>query len=688
MKTKTIYMTLALFVAMLVVLSATSTTFAQEFGLELEEGLHPHEEGVMETPKLEFPEIEPTLTLGGGYKLFSSKDSRNTPRNEYYDQEDTPIYLLSTEVFRYPDRFTMDLVFDSKPKDHFADIGYGYRDIILARGINRAMYHNLDNIRILPSTNQITGTPNNNVLQYDSPSKEYGLRTMISTAQLRLKAPNYPMHLFVDYDQVQKNGDRQQRYRDLVSSVQHSIGRDVEFMTNDYGFGLNSHLGPVEAEYTFHSKKFKDHGDDILYDTQAASGIYPAGTWPHNVNSGLREYRHALKFHTMYTGKLVASVTLSKTGQENNYGDAERDILFGGGSVTFMPVTPLVFTAKYRHREVDNDTPSQVVINSLDGASSTPVTPKEAIDSKTDTFDLSARYRFLNWLTLRGFYTFERQDRDGNMADWGNMRDATRKQVLGAQADTQFGRMLQAKVRYDNTKYIHPAYNIQPDRGHDIKTSVTFTPIEFLTAFASYKYTLEERDHIHYWPDSAYMDDLHPDERKVEKHTVNSNVTVMLMSRVTLSGFYAYFQNHTEQDLIHALSNPPAPLVTGDHTTDPDSMWQAESHVYGAQINVDQSKRLHMEAGVTFVETEAKLDWAWREVIPMPRDMETITNVETKETIAHAGARIKLPDNFEMDLRYQYSIFDDKADNGYTTFEDGQSHLVLLTFTKTLGKGT
>jgi len=459
-------------------------------------------------------------------------------------------------------------------------------------------------------------------------------------------------------------------------------------LTNQYGVGLNSHLGPVEAEYSFAVKNFEDSGDDILYAARGSNGIYPAGTWPHNMNPELHQYKHTFKLHTMYTGKITASGTVSKTGMENDFSDAERDIFNAGGAVTFTPITALTFSAKYRHRKVKNDTPASVIIRDASGTiESSEVNPRESISYLTDTINFDARYRAARWLTLRGGVDFNKETRR-HTEDWGDLEDASRKWAWNVGADTRFWRSLQVKGGYTNTKAKNPAYNVQPDQAHEFKGAVTWMPMDFLNVFGSYKYTREEREDIHFV--GEYLDgESHADERRAHKHDGSAMVTLLLTRWFSVHANYGYFRNYTQQDLVHATSNPPAALgSSGDFRSDPGIWYENESQVYGGGINVDPGRNFHLNAGITFVNTKGEFKYHWREVTPDPMDIGALSEVKTEDMIIHAGTRIGLPDNFGLGIDYQYSRFQERADNGFSDLDDGQAHVVMLTLTKTLGKGT
>lgn len=674
-------------------LAFSSAAWAGEFDLELDAELHPHE-GEKEEIRLEFPEIPPWFTLGGGYRFYDSSDSERTPFNKYRVRESNPVYVLSGAVFSHPDRLTLDVEFASKPKDHFADIGYGYRDLLLIRGVNRAVFHNLNNIR--------QGSVTTDYLPMDSATDEYGLRTMITEVVVRAKAPKFPAHAFVNIEHVLKDGNRQQRWMGgaayfvspnpnpgppLNGRWLHSDGRDVKLSTHRYGFGVNSHLGPVEAEYAFALKKFDAGADVVMFNDYPLQALPPGtrapGVWPHNRFANLKGYKHSLKIHSNYTGKLVASATVSYEDRENEFSDAKSDYLFAGGSLVWTPATKFNLKGKYRFLKKENETPTSVTVLDQSGTLSYTQTPRPAIDSTQNIVSLRAGYKALRWLSLYAGYTFDHHERDIATGDfdteWKGLADKTSSHEWDVEADLRAGSTFKFKVGFENILYDKPAYNTQPDTGYTVKTKATWTPLSTLMIFGDYRKTWEKRDGLHWSEiDPAPTSVGIADKREVDKDKATALATLLITKEVSIAANYAYFRNDVTQDVSHgsavgyiaALGQP----------------YESEVHMYGASVNVDPRKTLHLDAGVNFVDTKAKFDYDAGNVTE-PIDIGSLSEIDHFQTLVNATVRTTLPDNFGIALRYEYGDFDERTGNGFTDWDDGSSHVVTLTLTKTLGRG-
>jgi len=698
--------TFFLLIGLWIVPALAPTAGAQEFELELDESLHPHEEGAKETPKLHYPDIKPEFSIGGGYRIFSGQDSSQIPRNMYELRKDTPVYLLEGSLFRHPDRLTLDLQFPAKTKDHFVDMGYGYRDLVLIRGINRAIYHNLENYR-----QDDTGAGWYN--PQDAAGDEYGLRTMITNVDLRLKTPGFPAHLLASLEHVLKDGTRQQRFVGgaayFNSREPSSKSRDVKLSTHRYGFGLNSHLGPVEAQYLFQMKNLDVGGDEVLYDSYTAAGFNPfspireAGTWEHNRFSELKGYKHTLKLHTMYTGKLTGSATFSFQNRENEFSDAEDDELFAGVGVTWMPVTRLKLAAKYRFQQRESKTPETVTVNGTDASGNTisygDSDVRPAIDYSEHHAALDVRYRALDWLSLWAGYVYEQRDREterGDLAtEWHDLAEKSSLHRWSVKADTRPVKTLRFKVGFENEIHEDPAYNIQPDTGYTLRTEATWDPIPYVNVFADYARTWEDRkDLVYLSPNGTSSFSLgEAENRDVTKDRVSCFVSALVMPQVSVSLNYAYFRDDVRQDLEHG---------SGDGSfLDPDQPWKSEVHMYGATVNVEPTKTLHLDAGVNFIDSKGRFSYSvynnayenpphsgsFQEVIVNePVEVGSLSEVDQFETIVTAALRWDLPDHFGLGVRYQFSNFDQRAENGFTDLDDGSAHVIMVTLSKVLGR--
>ena len=310
--------------------------------------------------------VELCIDLFGGYRFVDLNGSTEVEEYEYLHNS----IILGGELRLYEtsSRIYLDVDYVNR-KDYSLDLSYSYKDIILFRGLNSTLYHNLNNIRLIALD---TSTPSPGVAVMDD-GKDYGVKTGMSSFFLRLKSPNFPFHVYVKESIVEKKGTQQQRFlsgaayfNDIVRA---SRNRDTDWRTENIIIGANSHLGPVEIDFSHGEKRFDAGGDNVLFDSYSYSGFGPGfrqpGIYPHNQTSDLKGSSDTFKIHTSYTGRIVASATLSRIDRENTDSNATADYFTGSGEVTWMPVQKWTAFLKYRYRDRDVDNPDKVTITDI-----------------------------------------------------------------------------------------------------------------------------------------------------------------------------------------------------------------------------------------------------------------------------------------------------------------------------------
>lgn len=135
-----------------------------------------------------YPVIKPDISITSGYRFVNSKDSSRAEEYEYLHNS----LLLSGEarLFSFPHRFHLDADFRNT-KDYFGDMSYAYEDIVVFRGINRTLFHNLDNITLI-DLDPSTVNPQGSMVTRRDAGEQYGVKTGLSNLTLRLKTPDFP----------------------------------------------------------------------------------------------------------------------------------------------------------------------------------------------------------------------------------------------------------------------------------------------------------------------------------------------------------------------------------------------------------------------------------------------------------------------------------------------------------------
>ncbi len=435
------------------------------------------------------PSYQSKTRFFAGYRWVNLDDSERA--GEYQDLHSSLTVGIDALSCPLPHRFHLNGEFLNK-NDVYADTGYAYSDLLLFRDIFVRVHHNLDH-----SDYQYSGEPPKINYEDRNVGDRYSTDVSNNFLSLRLKAPNFPFHIFLKHRYVDKEGSIQQRFLlggfDNIHKI--SETRRIDWRSNAITLEVNSHLGPMEIEYTHDFSRFDPGGDNVLYDFYPATGARSADIYPHNVIPETESRANSLKLHTSYTGRIVASVTLDNGHRKNNYSGAVADTWQGAVDVSWVSDPSLMFFFKYRHRDLALDNPDSVTLSGLAHTMTYPV--RRSISSRKDIFPLSASLRPISRLTIIPAYHFEHLARQDSAA-WRVLPKYTDIHSIKLTAYARSLNQLKVKAIYDYKYDDHPAYNIEPDSSNQIRFSTTYLPAPWLTALLDYSLTLSTRDYIRY----------------------------------------------------------------------------------------------------------------------------------------------------------------------------------------------
>lgn len=626
-----------------------------------------------QTEQYVFPVIQPEISIETGYRDLHLNGSSEAAEFEYLHDS----LVLGGELRAVSLNHRLHLDLDVKnEKDYYGDISYAYKDLIIFRGVNSTLFHNLDNIELHSIA---PGDIDRRDVQ-----QEYGLKVGISNLLLRVKAPDFPAHIFLDSRFVDKSGDVQQRFLGgnayFTNRVRVSQRRHNDWDVSEHTIGVNSHLGYVEAEVSHTEKRFDVSGDDALkYNYTAAPGLREAGVYLHNFVPELKSSTNTLKLHTNYTGQIVAAATLSKTDKENRYSGATEDFLFGSGEVTWMPAPKLTFFLNYRYRDNDPDNPDSVRIRNLTTGTvytygpGNNLKPADSITSTSHMIRGMARYRIIPAVTLRAEYSYEDISRE-NASEW-NEPDATQKNTLGLSADMRVFRNIKFKVGYRHEDINNPAHNIEPEKSDEGIATLSWTPLSRVATFLTYSIKKENRDHVHYLyalgtPSVEHV--LKLDNREVLNERFMGTVTYNLLSNVSLAASYAYMHYKVEQDIAYNdLVGVP----------NPDFMVPYKNFVQTYSFNVTYAPKQNITFDAGVVHTATKGDFYPSSVLGQ-QDINDFSKLKLRETLYSAAGEYRFKGGFTTGIQYRYSTLNDLLDNPYDDVSDGRVSVVLLTLSK------
>ncbi len=318
-----------------------------------------------------------------------------------------------------PNRYHLEFDFYNN-NDWFGDLRYSFKDYLQMRLVSRRLFHNLDNVKIY-DFNPVVGATGNDVEINDALVDDYGLRVDIDEYRVRLKAPNFPLHLYTVGEIVKRKGKRQSLF--LGGSgyfiggpgpVRVSESREIDQEKQEIGIGSNVHLGPIELDISHQNRKFDS-------DVAAPTYAYSLGTTVHNVTPELKANTNTVKVHTSHTGRLFASATFSKIDKTNETSQAEAENTLGFGEVVWLPVAYMSFTAKYRSQKNEAAAPTTVSLRNV----VYPVLP--GVESKTDTASLRMRYSLIPKTNVSLQYTNQiKKVEDQSAENWARPPKQTR----------------------------------------------------------------------------------------------------------------------------------------------------------------------------------------------------------------------------------------------------------------------
>jgi predicted porin len=632
----------------------------------------------------EFPEIKPEASITGGYRYVDVNGSERAGEYEYL--QDSFTFGGELRLFSFPHRLHFDVDFKNK-KDYFGDVTYSWKDKIYFRGINSTIFHNLSNISLIDFD---TSTSSPGVSVRDA-GEEYGIRTSLKRAFLRIKPLEFPFHIYLDGKRVDKYGTRQLRhmhgsgyFNDIVRASQK---RDIDWQTKKFTIGTNSHLGPVEVDFSHVEKRFKDKGDKVLVDTYTPAGFFPpasvriGGPFPHDIIPEIKSTTNTLKLHTTYTGKLVASATFSKTDRENEDSGADADYFIGAGNIIWVPTTKVSFYLKYKYRDIDVNNPETVTIANICSPSNNSLNNyacdiKPSISSITNTLSGTVRYRPVSKLTLRAKYAFKDIQRS-NAEAW-DIPESTQNNTVRLSADLRIMKGLKLKGDYTHKDINNPAYNTYPDRSHKGRISVSWIPFNRLNTLLSYTITDEERKDLHFLDEDGNVI-AGAEDRDVTRQSFLGSITFLILDNLSITTSYAYMHNNVKQDIAYIA--PPPGFGLGIPMIDSGVPYKNTARNYAVDISYIPGEHINLTAGVSHTKSSGKFSPADIN-LTQPVSVDSFSELKIRETIYSISGEYTFKKGFSSGIQYRYSDFDDAIDNPFDDVEDGEAHIMLVNLSK------
>lgn len=297
------------------------------------------------------------------------------------------------------------------PDDYQSELFLDYVGIFRLELEGQSLHHNL--LRSpLPEPFTIPNPTAPNWIHYSSspsPSDaELGVTSRQERADLRVRFGNFPGHLSLGYWRFAQEGFDQLVASDFdwtppatsASYTFSDITRRIEQETHQGQIGLDANLGPVGLAYSFRIRDFSSSAPLINLPFTVA------------VPTESRVTAHTVKLFSNLSGGLTAAAAYSITQRENT--SQRNDLAYAGrprdtiqqfsGDLAYTPLRQLTMAFKYRHHELDRETPATIY------SGTTAVRP--GTSSVRDSLSLTSVWRPDRQLTLRGEYRADLISRD------------------------------------------------------------------------------------------------------------------------------------------------------------------------------------------------------------------------------------------------------------------------------------
>lgn len=606
--------------------------------------------GAPVTPEPEEPAVSFEAEGGYflGYRWFSSKDSLQA--GEYVYPHSSLTFGLDYLACPLPYRYHVNAEFLSG-HDFYSDAGFAYGDLILFRDILVGVHHNLHHVDY--------GFPGEAGLAYSERNSgdDYYLDFVSNLLSLRLKAPDFPFHTFLSHRHIERSGKVQQRFLlgDFGQLDKVSESRDIDWQSNALKLGANSHVGPVEIEYAYDRAGFRPGPGNILYDSYPASINFarPADIYPHDVVPETEASGHSLKLHSSYTGSIVAAATFSNLFQKNNYSLTESTTRKGALDFSWIPDPMVGLFFKYRHKNVDMDTPGAVTLAGLTNTLNYPV--RNGLSYDKDVFSLSTRYRPLGILSLFANYEFSHLQRK-DVTEWPGLPGYSNIHTVQLAAHARPLAAVKMKASYEYKNHSRPEYNSTPDNSNRLRLTTTYAPAPGTNLYLEYILALTERNGLRYLNnDPALLLEL--GERSGRRDQFLASLSQELSPRVSLAASWFYQRRRVEQDLAYGKwLNGGGDLPYIDSAVP----YTDEANSFSLALHWLPREDLSVSADATYTVSEGTT--GYRDVVgDAPFALSSFSALKASETAFSLDIAKRLSKEWELGLRSYMSIHNDRV---------------------------
>jgi hypothetical protein len=328
------------------------------------------------------------------------------------------------------------------------------------------------------------------------------------------------------------------------------------------------------------------------------------------------------------------------------------------------------------------DTPDEVEFAdlcrpSLNAGNNYACVIKESVSSIVRMFSAAARYRLTPGIVFRGEFSHESIERED--ADEWFLPQSSQKNTASLSTDIRFSKSLKMKVKYTHKNSQNSALNNEADRAHEGNLSVTWTPVPWMNALASYRITSEQRDKLQFVQEvpvppfgEVFADS--PDDRQTRRERFLGSVSVLPVKNLTVTLSFLYLHNKQTEDLAYYD-------LVGEPFFDAGVVNQDTVRHVSFDLQYLPTKHSTLRAGVSTTKSEGKFHPGDPNLLS-PVSVSSFSELKTRETVYSLGGEIDLKGGFSLGTNYNYAVLKDQASNPYDDIEDGEAHIIILTLTK------
>lgn len=575
----------------------------------------------------------------------------NTAAGEYEYLHSSLAGEAQIEYDPLPNRFLFEAYVNSK-QDYFTEVDYSYADIVMFTANARKFYRNLHHYSI-GEDDPLTASPS--MTDFD-PDGEYFNDIGMTRAQLRLKTPDFPLHLYLEAKTYEKHGTIQQRFMRSFSNgfSKASDGRDIDYETEEMKATVNSHVNFLEIEVSHAIKTF---GNTQAKDMTDATAV----PYTHNQISDTESTIDTVKIHTSHTGRVAAAVTYSAGQRENKDSAVKSDFVNAGGDFTWIPDKSLTVSLKYRHQEVSPEAPATVDSVSLSGT--TTYTVRDAIGYTRDVTSGMMRFRATDGLTLRAEISYDQLTRDFEEGAWLLDKEVSKlTSRLGATYRLTSRFTLRADASHQRAEVPQPTWdNTYANTTDSARGSLTWAPVPWYSLLLSGGTVIEKR---------SYLVDPFIGTRETQRNRAQGTMTFMLGRKTALIPSYAFFQN-----------KQTAPLA---YTDIANGITVEDGVPYGDTAHLASVAVTHALSDVVSIVVDASRCWtrgSWENsgVVAGSSGLSEFSNLKVTESELGGEVQLHFSKNVGSEFRYRYREIDDRLDDA----EDGTFQIILAMLTVT-----